>query len=196
MHARAGPCPPAGVPDAPEAVAYQHVRRGDPGEQRDVLVRRLPRAPSPGDDLPGQAVDGNQQAPAASQVRAVRHDDMPGGGVGFRHGAQAPAPGGPLAERARPGRLRRRREQPAEELRQLGTPAPGWVAYRARRPATRAHPALAPEPVMAVLLHPRPAQSALRGPVRSCPHHPMKTREPSPTPRHAYGHNAYGDYKQ
>lgn len=157
------------------------------GRQRDVLVHRLPRAPLPGDDLSGQAVYGNPQAPAAFQVRAIRHDRMPGGGVGFQHGAQAPAPGGPLAERARPGRLRRWRKQPAEELRQLGASAPGQVTYRARRPATRAHPALASEPVMAVLLYPRPSQSTLRGPVRSCPHHSMRTQEPSPTPRHAYG---------
>ena len=196
LYAGAGPCPPTGFLDATEAVAYQHVRRGDPGEQRGVLVRRLPHAPLPCDDLSGQAVYDNQQASAAFQVRAIRHDHMPGGGVGFQHGAQAPAPGGPLAERARPGRLRRWREQPAEELRQLGASAPGQVMYRARRPGTRAHPALASEPVMAVLLHPRPAQSALRGPVRSCPHRPMKTQEPSPTPRHAYGHNACGDYKQ
>ena len=173
LHARAGPCPPAfPMPRRPSTARPAR----DPGEQRDVLVRRLPRAPSPGDDLPGQAVDGNQQAPAASQVRAIRHDDMPGGGVGFQHRAQAPAPGGPLC----------------------GTRDPDGcgdgASSQPRNLASSARPRLDRSRTAPVVLQPghiqrwRPSRSwpfffilaphnpQIRGPVRSCPHYPMKTR--------------------
>ena len=160
--------------DAAHPVAYQHVRRGDLLEQRQIVGGGLVAAPSERDHRAAVAVDDDQQAAAVAQVGAVGHEHVPDHAIGLKSGAYAPTVRDPSAERARRAGLGHRSEQPREERVELGAAPTPVMAHPSRGVAGGAHPPLRAESVVSVLLHRRAAHLADPRPRRSRSHASMQ----------------------